>query len=75
MGGEDICHSGGLVGKDRAKHITSFGEDEYGKHITTTVHKNHFNFPQENYIFWLQTMLPLINAEELFTRSLNLKGV
>jgi len=31
MGGKDICHSGDLVGKDRATHITSFGEDENGK--------------------------------------------
>jgi len=31
MGGKDICHSGDLVGKDRASHITSFGEDENGK--------------------------------------------
>lgn len=29
MGGNDICHSG-LVGKDRARFITSFGEDENG---------------------------------------------
>ena len=31
MGSDDICHSGGLVGEERARHIISFGEDESGK--------------------------------------------
>ena len=31
MGDDNICHSGGLVGAERAQHIISFGEDESGK--------------------------------------------
>ena len=34
MGDDSICHSGGLVGEERAQHIISFGEDESGKRIS-----------------------------------------
>ena len=35
MGDDNICHSGGLVGAERARHIISFGEDESGKSTST----------------------------------------
>ena len=42
MGGKDICHSGDLVGNDRARHITSFGEDGNGK-LKIAMYTAHIN--------------------------------
>ena len=33
MGGDDICH-GSLIGRNRARYIISFGEDENGTVIS-----------------------------------------